>query len=229
MQFDIVIANPPWNQDGYGEDRLKRAELSHRFQFGYPPKNTADWAWIQHMLASAKDDGRVGIVIDNGCLFRGGRERAIRRQVIDKDWTECVILLPEKLFYNTGAPGAIIIFNKNKPPEREGKMLFINASSEYVPHPSVRRLNSLSDENIRKIADAYRKFADIPGISRVVDIKEVKENGYNLNVNLYVMPVEEIEEIDISQVYSELKKLEEEMKIVDKQLEEILDKIIEVV
>ena len=224
-RFDVVIANVPWNQDGYGEDRLKRADFPERFRFGYPPKNTADWAWIQHMLASAKDDGRVGLVIDNGCLFRGGREKNIRSRVVERDWVECVILLPEKLFYNTGAPGAIIVFNKAKPKERRGKILFINASNEYVPHPSVRRLNSLSKENIAKIADAYRRFTDIDGFSRVVDIEEVRDNDYNLNVTLYVMPIEEEESINIALEFSELKKLEMERQEVERKLEEYISQL----
>ena len=157
-KFDVVIANVPWNQDGYGEERLKKADFADRFSFGYPPQNSADWAWVQHMLASAKENGRVGLVVDNGCLFRGGKERAIRRRIIEKDWIECVILTPEKLFYNTGAPGAIIIFNKNKSQKRRNKILFINASNEFIPHPSVRRLNSLSKDNIKKIANAYGKI-----------------------------------------------------------------------
>lgn len=190
-QFDVVIANIPWNQDGYGEERLKKADFSERFSFGYPPQNSADWAWIQHMLASAKENGRVGLVVDNGCLFRGGKEKIIRSKIIEKDWIECVILTPEKLFYNTGAPGALIFFNKNKPLERRNKILFINASNEFIPHPSVRRLNSLSRENIGRISDAYKKFAEVAGFSRVVDIKEVISNDYNLNVTLYVMPIEE--------------------------------------
>ena len=225
MQFDVVLANPPWNQDGYNEERLKRAEFRERFKYGYPPRNSADWAWIQHMLASTKENGRVGIVIDNGCLFRGGREKAIRKKIIEKDLIECVILLPEKLFYNTGAPGAIIIFNKNKPQERKNKILFINASNEYVPHPSVRRLNSLSKENINKVAEAYKKFANVPGFSRPVDVKEVRDNDYNLNVTLYVMPIEEEEEIDIQKEFFELKKLEEERQEIDRKLEEILNQI----
>ncbi|MGC8911930.1 MAG: N-6 DNA methylase [Nitrososphaeria archaeon] len=76
-QFDIVIANVPWNQDGYGEERLKKADFRERFSFGYSPQNSADWAWIQHMLASAKENGRVGLVVDNGCLFRGGKEKKL--------------------------------------------------------------------------------------------------------------------------------------------------------
>jgi len=228
-RFDVVIANPPWNQDGYNEDRLKKADFRERFSFGFVPQNSADWAWIQHMLASARDDtGRVGIVIDNGCLFRGGKEREIRRKVVKKNWVECVILLPEKLFYNTGAPGAILVFNKNKPAERRGKILFINASGEFVSHPSVRRLNSLSRENIGKIVDAYRRFVDVAGFCRVVDVKEVADNDYNLNVSLYVIPIEEWEKIDIAKEFEELKKLEEEKREVERKLEQYISELSQV-
>ncbi|MEM0011169.1 MAG: N-6 DNA methylase [Candidatus Bathyarchaeia archaeon] len=223
-QFDVVIANVPWNQDGYGEETLKKADFKERY-FDYPPNNTADWAWVQHMLASAKENGRVGLVVDNGCLFRSGKEKIIRSKVIEKDWVECVILTPEKLFYNTGAPGAIIIFNKNKPQERRDKILFVNASNEYIPHPSVRRLNSLSKENIEKIVKAYRGFTSIAGFSRVVDKSEIVGNDYNLNVTLYVMPVEEAEKIDISKEFSELKELEKEREEVGKRLEQYISEI----
>jgi len=130
-KFDVVIANPPWNQDGYSEDVIKKGEFwKQRFKYGFVSKQSADWAWIQHMWASAKDDnGRVGVVIDNGCLFRGGKEEVIRKTFLEKDFIEAVILLPEKLFYNTGAPGAIIILNKNKSEERKEKVLFINENT----------------------------------------------------------------------------------------------------
>jgi type I restriction enzyme M protein len=218
-QFDMVIANPPWNQDGYGEDRLKKVDFRERFSFGYPPKDKADWTWIQHMLASAKDDGRVAIVIDNGGLFRGGREKTIRSKIINKDWIECVILTPQKLFYNTGAPGAIIIFNKNKRQERRNKILFINASNEFIPHPSVRRLNSLSNENIKKIVGNYKDFVKIAGFSRAVEKKEVIDNNYTLNVSLYATPIEEREKIDVLKEFSELKDLEKGKEEVREKLE----------
>ncbi|MBM4128931.1 MAG: SAM-dependent DNA methyltransferase, partial [Nitrospira sp.] len=143
--FDVVIANPPWNQDGYDEEILKKGEFwRDRFRYGFTPRQSADWAWLQHMLASASNEkGRVGIVIDNGCLFRGGKEKAIRTGVVNSDLIEAVILLPEKLFYNTGAPGAIIILNKNRQKKRKEKVLFINASREYQQHPEVRKLNQL--------------------------------------------------------------------------------------
>ncbi|MEM1782781.1 MAG: N-6 DNA methylase [Nanopusillaceae archaeon] len=226
-QFDVVIANVPWNQRGYGEETLKKADFKERF-FDYPPNNTADWAWVQHMLASAKENGRVGLIIDNGCLFRGGKEKVIRSKIVEKDLIEAVILLPEKLFYNTSAPGVIIIFNKNKPQERKNKILFINASKEYIPHPSIKRLNSLSKENIEKIVKAYREFSNIPGFSRVVDKSEIVKNDYNLNVTLYVMPVEEVEKIDISKEFLELKELEKEREEIEKKLEQYISEIIKV-
>jgi len=231
-QFDVVLANPPWNQDGYDEEVLKKAEFyKKRFALGFVPRQSADWAWIEHMIASAKDNGsRVGIVIDNGCLFRGGKEKAIRSAVLSAqhDLVECVILLPEKLFYNTGAPGAIIIFNQHKPTERKGKVLFINASKEAEQHPEVRKLNRLSGANIKKISDTYRNFSEEKGFSRVVPFEEIeKQNDSNLNVTLYVMQDEESEGINIAQEYNELKELEKQRQEVANKLEQYVSKITE--
>jgi len=223
-RFDVVIANPPWNQDGYSEEILKKGEFwRERFKFGFTPRQSADWAWIEHMLAQARDNtGRVGVVIDNGCLFRGGKEKAIRTSIINADLIEAVILLPEKLFYNTGAPGAVIVLNKNKPEPRKGKILFINASNEYEQHPSVRKLNRLGDKHIEKIVKAYREFKDSDGFSRVVEIGKIKENDYNLNVTLYVFPEEEVEEIDVAKEWGELRRLEDELMVIERKIEAYL-------
>jgi type I restriction enzyme M protein len=219
--FDMVIANPPWNQDGYDEEILKKGEFwRDRFRYGFTPRQSADWAWVQHMLASADDNtGRVGVVIDNGCLFRGGKEKAIRTGVLNADLLEAVILLPEKLFYNTGAPGTIIILNKNKSEERKGKIFFINASKEYQQHPEVRKLNQLGDNHIKKMVEAYKKFKNEDGFSKAIDIEKIKENDYNLNVTLYVFPEEETEEIDVAREWEELKKLEKEIFAVEEKIE----------
>ena len=223
-KFDIVIANPPWNQDGYDENVIKKGEFwKQRFKYGFVPKQSADWAWIQHMLAST--EGKVGIIIDNGCLFRGGKEKVIRSRVLEEGLIECVVLLPQKLFYNTGAPGTIIILNKNKSKERKNKILFINASSEFEQHPEVRKLSTLSKENIDKIQKSYKEFKEEEGFSRIVSLDEIKKEDYNLNVSLYVFPEEEVEEIDVQKEWTELKEIEKEMVDVDKKIEGYLKEI----
>lgn len=216
-KFNVVIANPPWNQDGYDEEVLRKGEFwSERFGHGFPPRQSADWAWIEHMLASAKDKtGRVGVVIDNGCLFRGGKEKVIRSKIVEEDLIETIILLPEKLFYNTGAPGAIIILNRNKPDFKKGKIQFINASKEYESHPEVRKLNRLGDKNIDRIVKAYKSDKELKGFSQIIEKEKIKENDYNLNVTLYVYPEEEIEEINIAKEWKTL--LEIDTKILESQ------------
>ena len=226
-KFHVVLANPPWNQDGYHEEVLKKGEFwKQRYIYGFPPRQSADWAWIQHMLASADDGGgRVGVVIDNGCLFRGGKEGGIREGILKGDLIESVILLPEKLFYNTGAPGAILIFNKHKPAERKGKILFINASLEYEQHPEVRKLNRLGDSHIEKIVEAYGNFKDADGFARVVSLDEVGENDHNLNVTLYVFPEEKAEEIDVVKEWEEIGKVEKGIIDVEGKIQEYLKEV----
>jgi type I restriction enzyme M protein len=226
-KFDMVIANPPWNQDGYDEEILKKGEFwRDRFRYGFTPRQSADWAWIEHMLISANDKtGRVGVVIDNGCLFRGGKEKAIRTAILNSDLIETVILLPEKLFYNTGAPGAVIILNKNKAKGKKDKVLFINASREYQQHSEVRKLNQIGEEQIKKVVKAYKEFKDEDGFSKAIEIEKIKENDYNLNVTLYVFPEEETEEIDITKEWEELKKLEKEIFAVEEKIEGYLREI----
>ena len=178
------------------------------------------------MLASADDKtGRVGVVIDNGCLFRGGKEKAVRTAILNAGLIEAVILLPEKLFYNTGAPGAIIILNKNKSEERKGKVLFINASKEFQQHPEVRKLNQLGEAHIKKMVEAYKEFRNADGFSKAVGIEKIKENDYNVNVTLYVFPEEETEEIDVAKEWEELKGIEKEIFAIEEKIEGYLQEL----
>ncbi len=228
QKFDLILANPPWNQNGYGEGIVQKGELwKERYnKYGFSPDQSADWLWISHMWASAKDEtGRVGIVIDNGALFRGGREKSIREKFIIDDNIECVILLPEKLFYNTGAPGAIIILNKHKRNVLKNKIIFINASSEFIKHPEVRRLNALGEENISRIVSAYKGTTSEDGFYRIVDLDEIKENDFNLNVSLYVFAEAEEEHVDIMKEWEELKKIEKELAENEVKIEKYLKEL----
>lgn len=226
--FNVVIANPPWNQDGYDEEVLRKGEFwSERFKYGFSPRQSADWAWIEHMVASAKDKtGRVGVVIDNGCLFRGGKEKIIRSKIIEEDdLIETVILLPEKLFYNTGSPGAIIVLNKNKPDFKKEKIQFINASREFEQHPEVRKLNHLGEKNINRIVEAYKSSKEIDEFSKLIGKEKIKENDYNLNVTLYAFPEEEVEEIDIAKEWQDIHKINEKLLETEKKIANYLNEL----
>ena len=229
FEVDYVVANPPWNQDGYGEETLGNdTSLRKIYKYGFPPNNTADWAWIQLMLYYAKK--KVGVILDEGVLSREGKEKAIREKIVNDDLIEAVILLPKKLFYNTqSVSGIIIIFNKEKQEDRKRKILFIDATDLYVKHPEVRRLNKLSDEHIQKIVETYREFKTIPGFSRVVDIEEIIKKDYDLSVYYYVTKIQNNNSISIEEIeglwknIEEIKKKREEK---EKELEEIIKIIV---
>jgi type I restriction enzyme M protein len=220
-KLDYVIANPPWNQDGYEEETLKKGEYwRERFKYGFTTKQSADWAWIQHMLASARE--KVAVVIDTGAVSRGGREKLIRQQIVEEDLVEAVILLPEKLFYNTGAPAVIMVFNKNKSEDRKGKILLINASKEFVPG---KKQNTLSEENIRRIVDTYKEFKNIEKFAKVITKEEAKQADYNLSPSRFVSIAEEEEYRSIGEIVEELKRLEVERKIIEEKLSAILNQL----
>ena len=220
-QFDKVTANPMWNQN-FEPEQLKN-DPYNRFPYGVPPKSSGDWAWIQHMVASSKK--RVAVVLDQGSLFRGNSEGKIRNQIIGADLVECVISLPEKLFYNTGAPGAILVFNKNKNSNRKGRILFINASKEFGKHREVRKLNQLHPENIRKIVNAFETFQEKEGFSSIKSKEEVLKQNGNLNVTLYVSLISNEEQIDIREVLSEISEADVQLNNVDEQLNSYLKEL----
>ena len=214
MQFDKVTANPMWNQN-FDPDQLKNDHYN-RFPYGIPSKSSGDWAWIQHMLASSRK--RVAVVLDQGSLFRGNAEGKIREAVIEEDLVECVISLPEKLFYNTGAPGAILVFNKAKNTNQKGKILFINASNEFSKHKEIRKLNQLYPEHIERIANTFETFQELEGLSVTKTNEDVLKQNGNLNVTLYVYQITREEQIDIRSVLAEINE-------VDKRLEEVNEKL----
>jgi type I restriction enzyme M protein len=221
-QFDYVVANPMWNQD-FPEDVYVNDKFD-RFVFGIPPSNSGDWGWIQHMYASAKE--KVVVIIDTGAVSRGSgtkgtnRERDIRKKFVENDLIEAVILTPENLFYNTPAAGVIIVINKNKPEERKGKILLINASQEFqkgTPN------NYMTEENVAKILDAYTHFKEIESFSKIITIEEARKNDYNLSPSRYIPIINEGEYREIPEIIKDLRRIEIETRNVDKELNRILD------
>lgn len=213
-KFDICITNPMWNQDGY-RDVIENDKFG-RFVHGTPPNSSADWGWIQHMLASLGGKGRMGIVLDQGSLFRGGAEGKIRKEAIEEDLIECVVALPEKIFYNTGAPGCLIFLSKNKPKERRNRVLFIYAANSFE---KLKNMNRLRDEDIARIVKTHKDFKDVEKFARVVSREEIRKNDYNLSVARYVDVFGEEEKVDVKKVWQELKILEDGRTRPDKKLE----------
>lgn len=192
-QFDRVIANPPFSMD---YDKSAITKYQERFSFGYPPeKKKADFMFIQHMAASTKRNGKMISVIPHGDLFRGSKEKVIRKKMIEADIIETIIGLPDKLFYNAGIPACLIVINKNKTENLKNKVFFINADKEYGESPN---MNYLRYEDIEKITHVYDAKQEISKYSRLVDKKEiVEEKDYNLSVRRYIdnSPEPEIQDV----------------------------------
>ena len=179
--FDRVIANPPFSLKKWGRDAANNDPYG-RYPYGTPPKDKGDLAFIQHMIASLNRDGKMGCVVPHGVLFRGSSEKKIRQGILDDDLLEAVVGLPSALFYGTGIPAALLIINKNKPVERQGKVLFINGELEYADG---KNQNKLRDQDIEHILRVYDAYEDEKRYSKVVSMDEIKENDYNLNIRRY--------------------------------------------
>jgi len=191
-RFDRILANPPFSQN-YTKANMKFQE---RFRYGFTPENgkKGDFMFLQHMIASTKDNGILATVMPHGVLFRGGIEKTIREGIVKDDLIEAIIGLPPKLFYNVGIPACIIVINKNKPFNMKNKILFINADKEYGEG---RNQNYLRPEDIEKIVYVFENKLEVPKYSRIVDIKEIEENDFNLNIRRYVdnSPEQEVESV----------------------------------
>lgn len=217
--FNICVANPPysikeWESEIFSSDKYGRVA-------GYdtPPDKKADYAFVLHMVKSMNENGRAGIVLPHGVLFRGGAEGRIREQLIKNDLIEAIIALPAKLFFGTGIPAAIVIFNKNKPEPHKNKILIIDAEKDFEEG---KKQNRLRKKDIDKIVSAFEGYRDIEKYARVVDFKEIDENEFNLNVRRYVENGDEEEIVDVKSVWRELKDIEKERETVDKKVEKYL-------
>jgi type I restriction enzyme M protein len=219
--FDLVVANPMWNQD------FPLAVYEHdpfgRFHYGAPPASSADWGWLQHMLASLKDGGRMAVVLDTGAVSRGSgnqgshRERDIRRAFVENDLIEAVVLLPENLFYNTTAPGVILLINRRK--RHPGEILLINAGRLFAKG---RPKNYLTEEHIARVAGVYHGWAAENGLSAVITLREAARNDYNLSPSRYVAADQKEEILPLEEAVVLLREAEEERAEADLELARVL-------
>jgi len=218
MRFDVVVANPPFSLDKWGHDDAQH-DTYNRFWRGVPPKSRGDYAFITHMIESLNEHGKMIVVVPHGVLFRGSSEGKIRQQLIEENLLHAVIGLPSNLFFGTGIPAALLVFQKNRDNDR---VLFIDASSEYEEGTNQ---NKLREQDLQKITQTYRDFAEIDKYSYVADLEEIKENDFNLNIPRYVDTFEEEEPVDVPAVQREIKQLEGELVELKGQMESYLEEL----
>lgn len=220
--FDICVANPPYSIKEWESQIFKSDKYGRVAGYEMPPAKKADYAFVLHMVKSMNENGRAGIVLPHGVLFRGGAEGRIREELIKNDLIEAIIALPAKLFYGTGIPAAIVIFNKNKPESHKNKILIVDAEQDYEEGKNQNRLRK---KDIEKMVSAFEGYRDIEKYARVVDIKELAENEFNLNVRRYVENGEDEEVVDVKTVWGEVREIEKDREAIDKKVEGYLKEL----
>lgn len=201
-RFDCVLANPPFSLKNWGHEQWASDPWGRNNLGGVPPKGYADWAWVQHMIASTRPDtGRIAVVLPQGALFRQGAEAKIRTHILKADLIEAVIGLAPNLFYGTGLAACVLILRRRKNPDRAKKTLFINGEQLYRRG---RNQNTLEPEHTDTLLKAYQDYADAEGLAALVSLDDIEANDYNLNIPLYVDPVDDGEQITLAQALDDL-------------------------
>ncbi|MDB5277948.1 MAG: type restriction endonuclease subunit [Ferruginibacter sp.] len=233
MKFHVVGANPPFSLDKWGaEDAL--ADQYNRFHRGVPPKSKGDFAFITHMIETTYEDiGRVGVIVPHGVLFRGSTEGKIREQLIKENLLEAVIGLPANLFFGTGIPAAILIFNRAKGENKD--VLFVDASREYEAGKNQNRLRE--DKDIAHIVSSYRAFKTAEPLTKEkgvileekysyrATVTDIVANEYNLNIPRYVDTFEEETVVDIKATQANIEDLKKQLSAVEIQMENYLKEL----
>lgn len=181
--FDNVIANPPFGLSGWGAEAFETDQYGRNF-WGCPSDSNADFAWIQHMVASMDPiHGKCVVIMPQGVLFHGGKEGEIRKKLIQSDKVEAVITFVGGLFFGAGVSACVLCLNNDKPAAHRGKVLLIDGSTIYT---AKRAQNIMSDEDVEQAFKLYQDYADVVGYSKVVTLEELEKNGYTLSVNTYI-------------------------------------------
>ena len=202
--FDRVIANPPFSLKEWGHTQWKNGDAYGRDMYGCPPASYGDLAFVQHMLASLNQNGKLAVVVPHGVLFRAGTEGKIRQAMIEADIVEGVIGLAPNLFYGAGIPAAILLLNKSKPEHLKNKVMIVNGAEQFEEG---RAQNYLRDGHIATLTKAYLAFADEERLSALVATSDIAANDYNLNITRYVNLGEAAEQIDVATEVQQLLEL----------------------
>lgn len=221
--FDIVVSNPPFSVSNW----WKRGPEYGRFDFGMPPDNKGDYAFILHMLASTKNTGRLAVIVSHGVLFRKGSELTIRKKIINENWLDAVIGLPSNLFPNTSIPAAILLFDKTR--EKNKGILFIDASNAFEQE---KRKNILTSQNIGWILKIYKAYQD--GKLDSIDISDkkyysvalnniIQQNEYNISISRYVESKETTEAIDVSILEQEIEELDNRLTTIKNNISRLME------
>jgi len=227
--FDRVVSNPMWNQDWFTEEDYDADELGRFPQgAGFPGRQSADWGWVQHILASLNDTGRAAIVLDTGAASRGSgnanknKEREVRKCFVEQDLIEGVIYLPENLFYNTSAPGILLFLNKAKPKKRQGKLFLVNASQEVEKGDPK---NFIPAKGIERIAKAFIAWKEKDKFARIVTREEVAKEDYNISPSRYIHVADAETHRPIAEILEELQVLDAEAAAANAVLRELLSAV----
>jgi len=222
--YDIVVANPMWNQpfnpDIFADDPFDRFRTQ-----GGATTGKGDWAWLQHTMACLGDRGRAAVVLDTGAVTRGSgsknedKERNIRKWFVEHDLIDGVILLPDNLFYNTTAAGVIVVLSKRKPAARKDKIVLLNASRRVQKG---RPKNFISEEDIRPLAAAYLKGEPVDGETAVITREQAAEADYNLSPGRWVSQTDDVAQRPIKDIVGELLKLDDQTRDIDASLAKML-------
>jgi type I restriction enzyme M protein len=222
MRFNVVVANPPFSLDKWGKEGAEK-DPYNRFWRGIPPKSKGDYAFITHMIETTytdpAQDGRVGVIVPHGVLFRGGAEGKIRRKLIEENLLDGVIGLPPNLFYGTGIPAAILVFKRQK---GDDTMVFVDASREFEAGTPQ---NKLRIQDVERIVAAYGARAFVDKYAYVAAFAEIQENDFNLNIPRYVDTFEPEPDVDMDALSAEIINLDGQLSKVRQRIQQYLGEL----
>ena len=222
MQFEAVVANPPFSANWKGKDNPLN-DSDHRFsKYGkLAPTSKADFAFVQHMIYQLAENGTMAVVLPHGVLFRGAAEETIRKYIVqEQNYLDAVIGMPPALFYGTGIPACILVFKKCR--AHDSNILFIDASRQFEKEG---KQNKLLDEHVNRIVETYQERKSVEKYSYVASLDEISENDYNLNIPRYVDTFENEEPVDLSAVVDEIRLLDSEIRENDKVISDFCQQL----